>query len=60
MGPVRKPHCWFSHEAAQMTIAINAPQNEPLPEFENEKMVYFAVCCYELCCVNTYGLEKMF
>ena len=21
VGPVRKPHCWFSHEAAQMALA---------------------------------------
>ena len=22
VGPVRKPHCWFSHEAAQMEMDI--------------------------------------
>ena len=22
VGPVRKPHCWFSHEAAQMILII--------------------------------------
>ena len=23
VGPVRKPHCWFSHEAAQITWALS-------------------------------------
>ena len=23
VGPVRKPHCWFSHEVAQMCICPN-------------------------------------
>ena len=23
VGPVRKPHCWFSHEAAQMIITAH-------------------------------------
>ena len=25
VGPVRKPHCWFSHEAAQLLFTFQAP-----------------------------------
>ena len=27
VGPVRKPHCWFSHEAAQMLSYIHTQIN---------------------------------
>ena len=23
VGPVRKPHCWFSHEAAHMSVELD-------------------------------------
>ena len=38
VGPVRKPHCWFSHEAAPMYLFTKSEVLRPI------SMVCFSIC----------------
>ena len=38
MGPVRKPHCWFSHEAAQMGRENTGMLNMLMSQWKKNKM----------------------
>ena len=45
VGPGRKPHCWFSHEAAQLSIAFTLLE-EMLPNIESTKGNMFSAVSY--------------
>ena len=47
VGPVRKPHCWFSHEAAQMIRCLSFLrfiQNSVVPFRKQGDMVETGIC----------------